>query len=30
LIRYPVHLRHAAEIDERVAQAVLKVIAEST
>jgi small-conductance mechanosensitive channel len=28
LIRYPVHLRHAAEIDERVAQAVLKVIAE--
>jgi small-conductance mechanosensitive channel len=30
LIRYPVHLRHAAEIDERVAQAVLKVIAEIT
>ncbi len=30
LIRYPVHLQHAAEIDERVAQAVLKVIAEST
>src|SRR5712671_5477589 len=29
LIRYPVHLQHAAEIDERVAQAVLKVIAES-
>jgi small-conductance mechanosensitive channel len=28
LIRYPVHLEHAAEIDERVAQAVLKVIAE--
>jgi len=28
LLRYPVHLRHAAEIDERVAQAVLKVIAE--
>ena len=27
LIRYPVHLLHAAEIDERVAQAVLKVIA---
>ena len=26
LIRYPVHLLHAAEIDERVAQAVLKVI----
>jgi small-conductance mechanosensitive channel len=30
LIRYPVHLQHAAEIDERVAQAVLKVIAESS
>ena len=30
LIRYPVHFKHAAEIDERVAQAVLKVIAEST
>ena len=30
LIRYPVHLQHAAEIDERVAQAVLKVIGEST
>lgn len=30
LIRYPVHLQHAAEIDERVAQAVLKVITEST
>jgi len=30
LIRYPVHLEHAAEIDERVAQAVLKVIAEKT
>ena len=29
LIRYPVHLQHAAEIDERVAQAVLKVIGES-
>jgi small-conductance mechanosensitive channel len=29
LIRYPVHLQHAAEIDERVAQAVLKIIAES-
>jgi len=29
LVRYPVHLQHAAEIDERVAQAVLKVIAES-
>jgi small-conductance mechanosensitive channel len=28
LIRYPVHLDHAAEIDERVAQAVLKVIAQ--
>jgi small-conductance mechanosensitive channel len=30
LIRYPVHLQHAAEIDERVAQAVLKVIAEKS
>src|SRR6266481_6124462 len=30
LIRYPVHLQHAAEIDERVAQVVLKVIGEST
>ena len=29
LIRYPVHLMHAAEIDERVAQAVLKVIAQN-
>lgn len=29
LVRYPVHLQHAAEIDERVAQAVLKVIAAS-
>jgi hypothetical protein len=29
LIRYPVHREHAAEIDERVAQAVMKVIAES-
>jgi Mechanosensitive ion channel len=29
LIRYPVHLEHAAEIDERVAQALLKVIAEN-
>ena len=28
LIRYPVHLEHAAEIDERVAEAVLKVIAQ--
>jgi small-conductance mechanosensitive channel len=27
LIRYPVHLEHAAEIDERVAQAVLSLIA---
>jgi hypothetical protein len=27
LIRYPVHLEHAAEIDERVSAAVLKVIA---
>jgi uncharacterized membrane protein len=30
LIRYPVHLEHAAEIDERVAQAVMKVIAENS
>jgi small-conductance mechanosensitive channel len=30
LIRYPVHLQHAAEIDERVAQAVLRVIADNT
>ena len=30
LIRYPVHLEHAAEIDERVAEAVLKVIGEET
>ncbi len=30
LIRYPVHREHAAEIDERVAQAVMKVIAESS
>ncbi|GAC1676941.1 MAG: mechanosensitive ion channel [Steroidobacteraceae bacterium] len=29
LIRYPVHLEHAAEIDERVAQAVLNVIAQT-
>jgi small-conductance mechanosensitive channel len=28
LIRYPVHLQYAAEIDERVAQAVLRVIAD--
>jgi Mechanosensitive ion channel len=30
LIRYPVHLKHAAEIDERVSAAVLKVIAAAT
>lgn len=29
LIRYPVSLRHAAEIDERVAEAALKILAES-
>jgi small-conductance mechanosensitive channel len=29
LIRWPVHLQHAAEIDERVAEAVLKVISQS-
>jgi hypothetical protein len=28
LIRYPVHLEHAAEIDERVSEAVLQVIGE--
>jgi hypothetical protein len=26
LIRYPVHLEHAAEIDERISEAILKVI----
>jgi small-conductance mechanosensitive channel len=30
LIRYPVHLKHAAEIDERVSEAILKVISECT
>jgi Mechanosensitive ion channel len=30
LIRYPVHLENAAAIDERVAQAVLKVISQNT
>ncbi|MEP6885888.1 MAG: mechanosensitive ion channel domain-containing protein [Gammaproteobacteria bacterium] len=30
LIRYPVHREHAAEIDERVAEAVIKVIAENS
>jgi small-conductance mechanosensitive channel len=30
LIRYPVHLQDAAEIDERVAQAVLRVIADNS
>jgi hypothetical protein len=30
LIRYPVSLKHAAEIDERVSTALLKVVAEST
>lgn len=30
LIRYPVHLKHEAEIDERVSEAILKVISEST
>jgi hypothetical protein len=28
LIRYPVHLKHAAEIDERVSESILKVISE--
>jgi hypothetical protein len=30
LIRYPVHLEHAAEIDERVSEAVLGVIGASS
>jgi hypothetical protein len=30
LIRYPVHLKHEAEIDERVSEAILKVISESS
>jgi small-conductance mechanosensitive channel len=30
LIRYPVHLEHAAEIDERVSEAVLQVIEEDS
>ncbi len=30
LIRYPVHREHAAEIDERVAESVMKVIADSS
>jgi Mechanosensitive ion channel len=30
LIRYPVHLENASEIDERVAQAVLKVISQNS
>jgi hypothetical protein len=30
LIRYPVHLEHAAEIDERVSEAVLRVIGEDS
>jgi hypothetical protein len=30
LLRYPVLLKHALEIDERVAKAVLKVIAENS
>jgi Mechanosensitive ion channel len=29
LVRYPVNLKHAAEIEERVAEALLKVIAET-
>jgi hypothetical protein len=28
LIRYPAHLEHAAEIDERVSEAVLQVVGE--
>jgi hypothetical protein len=30
LIRYPVSLKHATEIDERVSEAVLKVLAASS
>jgi small-conductance mechanosensitive channel len=30
LIRYPVHLKHEAEIDERISEAILKVLSEST
>jgi hypothetical protein len=30
LIRYPVHLEHAAQIDERVAQAVLNVVSQNS
>jgi small-conductance mechanosensitive channel len=30
LIRYPVHLKHETEIDERVSEGILRVISEST
>jgi hypothetical protein len=30
LIRYPVHLENAAEIDERVSEAVLQALGESS
>ena len=30
LVRYPVHLEHAAEIDERVSEAVLQVVETSS
>jgi hypothetical protein len=29
-VRYPVHLSHAAEIDEQVSEALLKVISAHT
>jgi hypothetical protein len=29
-VRYPVHLQHAAEIDERVTEALAKVVSEVT
>jgi hypothetical protein len=28
LVRYPVHLQHEAETDERVSQEIIKVLAE--
>jgi hypothetical protein len=28
LVRYPVHLQHQAEIDERVSEEILKVLSE--
>jgi L-lysine 2,3-aminomutase len=29
-VRYPVHLQHAAEIDERVTEALAKVVSNAT